>query len=180
MERARSYDRAVGPIRVFRLVEPPPVDDGQAWDVFLAYAHVDEKAVLRLAKELNRRQLRVFFDRWEIGPGQETRQRLEQGLGGCAHGLVVMSSHTLTRPWVQAEYSALLDRATTQGSLLIPVLIGSDDTALPPFLRARHPVDLRGVSTEDYRERIGAVARAIRGQRPGPPSRMRGRSRSRE
>ncbi|MCA9649918.1 MAG: TIR domain-containing protein [Myxococcales bacterium] len=158
-----------------RLVEPPPRDDGRAWDVFISYASADEEPVRRLAEELHHRQLRVFFDRWEIGLGEEVRQRLERGLDGCTHGLIAMSPRTMTRPWVQAEYSALLDKATTHGRLLIPVLIGRETTTLPPFLRARRLVDLRGLTTEAYRERVGDIAQALRGRRPGPPSRLRRR-----
>ncbi|MEX1361889.1 MAG: TIR domain-containing protein [Nannocystaceae bacterium] len=159
--------------RTTRLVEPPPAHDGRAWDVFLSYASADEQLVQRLAEELHHRQLRVFLDRWEVGFGEDVRQRLEQGLDGSTHGIIAMSPSTMTRPWVQAEYSALLDKAMSQRRLLIPVLIGRGQATLPPFLRTRQLVDLRELPPPDYRERVGAIARALRGQRPGPPSRLR-------
>lgn len=179
------YDEGARPIlesrrgadpRTNRLVDPPVAHDGRAWDVFISYASTDEQPVQRLAQELHHRQLRVFLDRWEVGIGEDVRERLEQGLDGSTHGIIAMSPGTMMRPWVRAEYSALLDNARSQGRLLIPVLIGRGQATLPPFLRTRQLVDLRDLPPPAYRERVGAIARALRGQRPGPPSRLRRRS----
>lgn len=162
-----------------RLLTPPVDADGKAWDVFVAYNHEDREPVAELVEELHHRHLRVFYDEWEIGAGDEVRQRLEHGLEGSTHGLMALSPTTMSRPWVQAEYTALFEKAMVDGKLLIPVLVGRGDTKLPPFLRARQPVDLRGVSPEEFREQVGVIARAIRGQRPGPPPRSRRRGRPR-
>lgn len=162
---------------VTTVVEPPPDDDGMTWDVFIAHADIDQAPALRIAEELHHRHLRVFVHAWEVGHGEQTVQRREQGVLGSTHGIVAMSARTMAEPWVQAQYHALLDKAVRHERRLIPVLIGSGTTELPPFLRTRHFVDLRGISDEVYSERLDAIVRAIRGQRPGPPPRLRGRRR---
>jgi len=157
--------------RTVTLVAPPKNADGKAWDVFITYAQADREQVHRLAVELHRRQLRVFFDEWEVGLGEQVSRRLDDGVRGSNHGLVAVSSTTMTQPWVEAAYGALLDKAVTQGRRLIPVLMGDGDAQLPPFLRARRWVDLRGKSDQAYRRDVELIALALRGQRPGPPPR---------
>lgn len=157
-----------------RLVAAPKVADGLTWDVYIAYAKADREEVRQLAVELHQRHLRVFFDEWELAAGEEVARRLEQGVEGSTQGLLAVSPHTMAEPWVQTQYIALLDKAVTEGRRLIPVLVGRGDAKLPPFLRTRHPVDLRGSTPEEYREQVGVIARALRGQRPGPPPRMTG------
>jgi hypothetical protein len=42
----------------------------------------------------------VFYDEWEIGPGDSIRQRLDHGLGQCTHFIAVLTSTSLHKPWV--------------------------------------------------------------------------------
>ena len=136
------------------LVQAPKDDDGREWDVFVSYAKTDADAVLQLAKELRRRQLQVFLDEWEIQYGDQLAQRLDHGVRGSSHGLLAVSSQTMTRPWVEAEYGAMLEKAVSERRRLIPVLIGEGDAQLPPFLRARRCVDLRGKSEAAYQREV--------------------------
>ncbi len=156
------------------LVAAPKADDGASWDVFISYAHADREWVRPLAAELHQRHFRVFFDEWEVSAGEVVTRRLEQGVEGSIHGLLAVSPRTMGQPWVQQEYAALLAKAVTEGRLLVPVLVGQGDAKLPAFLRTRQCVDLRGLKPEAQREQIGVIARALRGQRPGPPPRTSG------
>jgi hypothetical protein len=165
--------RAGADARQARLVAAPKTEDDAEWDVYITYAAVDREIVRQLAVELHERKLRVFFDEWTVGYGTVTSRRLEEGLRNALHGIVAASPRTMTEPWVKEQYAALLDNAVMRGRRLIPVLIGSDEADLPPFLRTRTPVTL-GVETGDaHRQAIDAIARAIRGLPPGPPPRRR-------
>lgn len=160
--------------RKTRFVAAPKANDGLAWDVFVSYAHADREVVRPLALALHQRHLRVFFDEWEITPGTVAVRRREQGVEGSTHGILAFSPRTMAQPWVQQEYVALLDKAVTEGRLLIPVLIGRGDAKLPLFLRARQPVDLRGLTGAALRDQVGLIVRALRGQPSGPPPRTTG------
>jgi len=155
------------------LVEAPAPDDGLHWDVYVAYAKHDRGLAHRLATELHQRHLRVFFDEWEIGEGEVRSHRREAGIHGSTHGVMILSPRTMEQPWVHEEYAALLDKAVMERKRLIPVLVGTGDANVPPFLRTRQPVDLRDGSGTPYGEGVEAIARALRGQRPGPPPRVR-------
>jgi len=155
------------------LVDAPAADDGTSWDVYVAYAKCDRELVNHLAAELDRRHLRVFFDEKEMTPGASKVGRREDGIYGSTHGLMAVSARTMEERWVKEQYYALLEKAVEEDKLLIPVLLGEGDANVPPFLRTRHPVDLRGASDDDVRRGLEAITRAVRGQRPGPPSRAR-------
>lgn len=149
---------------------PVAAAGGEGWDVFLSHAPADAAAVHELALELHGLGLRVFLDAWEIGPGDVVVHRLDQGLRESRTGVLVVSSASLRWPQVMQEYAVLLTRAVERGQRLIPVVLElGEGEELPPMLATRMPVDLRGVTGEARRLKVESIARAIRGERPGPP-----------
>ena len=115
----------------------------------------------------------MFLDEWELVGGDRVTGRLEEGIRDSASGVLVVSPHALSRPWVREEYEALLRQAVEQpGRRLIPVLYA--DAELPPFLANRLWVDFRGAGTTgpEYEARLGELVRALQGlpaaDRPGP------------
>ena len=115
------------------------------WDVFVSYGHGDAAWVRVLAGNLHRAGFEVFLDEWELVGGDRVTGRLEEGIRGAASGVLVVSPHALSRPWVREEYEALLRQAVEQpGRRLIPVLYA--DAELPVFLANRLWVDFRGAA----------------------------------
>jgi hypothetical protein len=107
----------------------------------------------------------VFFDEWELVGGDRVSGRLEEGIWGSASGILVVSPHALSRPWVREEYAVLLHQAVHEpGRRLIPVLYA--DAELLPFLATRLGVDFRGAGTTgpQYEARLGELVRALRGR----------------
>ena len=135
------------------------------WDVFVSYGHEDAEWVRVLAGNLHRAGFEVFLDEWELVGGDRVAGRLEEGIRGSASGMLVVSPHALSRPWVQEEYEALLRQAVQQpGRRLIPVLYA--DAELPPFLANRLWVDFRGAGTTgpEYEARLGELVRYLQGR----------------
>ena len=142
------------------------------WDVFVSYGHEDAGWVRVLAGNLHRAGFDVFLDEWELVGGDRVTGRLEEGIRGSANGVLVVSPHALSRPWVREEYEALLRQAVQEpGRRLIPVLYA--DAELPPFLANRLWVDFRGAGTTgpEYEARLGELVRSCGAARPrtGPP-----------
>jgi TIR domain len=50
------------------------------FDVFISYGHQDQAWVHTLAKNLYRAGLEVFYDEWEIGPGDVLVHQLDEGI----------------------------------------------------------------------------------------------------
>ncbi|WP_239341217.1 tetratricopeptide repeat protein, partial [Frankia sp. CiP3] len=143
---------------------------GERYDVFVSYGHADEVWVRALVENLHAAELRVFFDDWEIAPGDRWVERLEDGVAGSVAAVVVCSPASLERPWVRDEYEALLRRSNDEGLRLVPVVIG--EVVLPPFLGNRHYVDFRGTGGDEaaYRVTFEALLRGLRGQRGPRPA----------
>jgi tetratricopeptide (TPR) repeat protein len=136
----------------------------ERWDVFVSYGHGDAEWVRVLAANLHRTGLSVFLDEWEMGGGDSIVGRMEEGIRGSASGVLVVSPHSLSRPWVREEYEALLRQAVEiPGRRLIPVLYA--DAELPLFLANRAWVDFRGTATTGpaYDASFERLVRALRG-----------------
>lgn len=150
---------------------PTPLEDAMAetWDAFISYARADQDWVRRLAINLHDLGLDVFLDEWEIGPGDVLMHRLDAGLLHSRTGVLVVSPAALERPWVQNEYAAMMTRAVAGQQRLIPVLL--NDAEMPPLLASRLYIDFRHADGPAYTAKVLELARALRGERPGPPPR---------
>jgi hypothetical protein len=129
------------------------------YDAFITHAPADLVAAQRLLAELGHVGIRCCLTAWE----KRNSLAVEAALESSRHGIVLMTGATMREPWVQEEYAVLLTKAVEQGRRLIPVLVGDGrDVTQPPFLRTRHPVDLRGASDDAYADGIRIIARALR------------------
>jgi tetratricopeptide (TPR) repeat protein len=139
------------------------------FDVFISYGHQDQTWVRILAENLYRAGLEVFYDEWEIGPGDVLVHRLDEGIRTSRNGILIVSPASLSRPWVAEEYAAMLTRTVAGQQRLIPVLLG--EAELPPFLAARVWVDFRHADGPEYDRRVSQLVAALRGERPPRPVR---------
>ena len=128
--------------------------------VFISHSSKDKAAVEALAQALRARGgIDPWFDKWEIGPGDDIVAAINAGLDEAGVGIIVFSRHTRESGWVEAEVSYLTYARIQEGKVLIPVTVG-DDAWVPPLLR---PLARRGI------HEIDAIADAVLGRKPGPP-----------
>ena len=103
--------------------------------VFLSHASEDKDFVVELASQLRKRGVDVWLDRWEILPGDSLVDKIfEQGIATAKAVIVVLSRHSVDKPWVREELDAAVVRKINHLSKLIPVVI--DDCKVPEALRA--------------------------------------------
>jgi hypothetical protein len=105
-----------------------------SFDVFLSYAHADSEWVRVLAENLHQAGLNVFFDDWEIGPGDVLVHKLDEGILKSQNGALVVTPASLSRPWVLQEYATMMTRAVEGKQRLIPVLLADADALPAGFL----------------------------------------------
>src|SRR5438270_335997 len=139
------------------------------FDVFISYGHQDQAWVRTLAENLYRADLEVFYDEWEIGPGDVLVHGLDEGIRTSRTGILVVSPASLARPWAAEEYAAMVTRAVPGQQRLIPVLLS--EAELPPFLAARVWVDFRHADGLEYDRRVSQLVAALRGERLSRPGR---------
>src|SRR5437879_2840784 len=94
----------------------------EGFDAFVFYSPEDQAWVRTLVENLERLGLHVFWDEWELMPGDVLVHGLDRGILRSRSGILVCSPSAMAKPWVQAEYAAMMTRAVQSGQRLVPVL----------------------------------------------------------
>ena len=103
--------------------------------VFLSYAFEDKELARRIAEALQSNGIDTWWDNWCINAGDSIRQRIDEGLADCTHFVVLLTSHSVGKPWVRQEMDAGLVRKLNTGSKFIAVRSGLLVRELPPLLQ---------------------------------------------
>ncbi|MEU4445118.1 toll/interleukin-1 receptor domain-containing protein [Actinosynnema sp. NPDC050801] len=115
------------------------------YDLFISYSHRQREFVQALAVKLRRSQLRVWFDDWEMQPGDYLRDRIVSGIGQSRYLLVLMSTDALTSNWVKYELNCgITSEIEALGVVVIPALAPEMSPELLPLdLKAKYYRDMR-------------------------------------
>ncbi len=136
----------------------------ERFDVFISYAHRDRPEWAEtLAGNLHQMGFEVFLDAWEIGPGDRLVHKLDEAILKSRHGVLVITSSYFDRPFVKAEYEAIMHRAIQGEQRVIPLVV--DDVEIPPLLAPTVRIDFRGADGPTYDRKLEELARALRGQK---------------
>jgi hypothetical protein len=73
------------------------------YDVFLSHSSKDKAVVRAIAERLRADGLRVWFDEWEIKPGDHIQAKIEEGLEHSRVLVLCMSAHAFGSDWAQLE-----------------------------------------------------------------------------
>ena len=138
--------------------------------VFISHAGEDnERFVFGFAEKLYAEGIEAWVDRWEMRPGDSIIDRIfEEGIAQAQAMIVVISEHSVDKPWVRAELNAGAVRRIEGLSHLIPVVIGEvDDAQIPESLR--NVLWIRIANLDDYDAEFSQIVDAIYGHREKPP-----------
>lgn len=130
--------------------------------IYLAHASEDKEMVRPLAEALMANGVEVWFDEWEIEPGESLRQKMEEGLLGMTHFVVMLTPTALTKKWVSMEIDVGMVQKVGGESHFVPLLVGVEPKDLPPFLRTMLGVRFDPSSPEqvkDLFDRLHGVSR---------------------
>lgn len=131
-------------------------------DVFLCHNTVNKQEVERLASKLKKRRVKVWFDKWDLMPGQNISNELEVIIYNVPSVIVVISDDGLG-PWQKEEINACLRESKKRKIQLIPVILkGStrsiESLEIPEFLKSFSVHDLRnGLGKKNIDKLIDAV-----------------------
>jgi WD40 repeat protein len=144
---------------------------GFKYHVFLSHNSADKPVVEELAVRLRREGIEPWLDKWNLIPGQESQQALEQGLADCASCAVFIGPGGLG-PWQNEEMRAAIARRVGEKGChfrVIPVLLPGmgrpERGRLPAFLTTTTWVEFH--SSLDEAEAFRRLVCGIRGQEPG-------------
>jgi hypothetical protein len=107
--------------------------------IFLSYSSEDKFIVTRLAEDLQKVGVDVWFAEWELQVGDDIPQRLDEALTTCEIFAVVWSSNSANSKWVRRELSAAVAQADDSARRLLPLKIS--DAEMPPLIAGRKYAD---------------------------------------
>ncbi len=101
--------------------------------VFISHNRADKIEARLLAQALTQQGVNVWFDEWEIRPGDSIAGGIEQGLSDANVFVLVWSAAAAASSWVGTELRAYLHRRVSDHSLrIIPIWL--DDTPAPALV----------------------------------------------
>ena len=102
-------------------------------DVFLSHGSPDKPWVRTLVTELQDRGLSVFLDEQNLQPGENWVLGLSDALKNSRAFVLVLSRHTLERPWVEHEWASYMAEHGPR-QIIVPVIL--EQANLPTFLKS--------------------------------------------
>lgn len=131
------------------------------FDTFLSYNSKDKRFVRRLVEELDKRKIKVWFDEWELPPGQSWQIAVEQIIETAKSALVLIGGEGLGQ-WERPEMRACINQFILREIPVIPVLLpgASSQPKLGVFLEEFSRVDLReGLSKNELNRLVWGITR---------------------
>lgn len=134
---------------------------------FVSHASEDkDRFVVQFATNLRAHGVDVWLDRWEIKAGDSLVQTIfEEGIKSADVFIIVISSVSVTKPWVREELDAGMVRKIAKCCRLIPVVIDACD--VPGALKHLKWVCIR--DTASYEKELSEILAAIFGASDKPP-----------
>ncbi|MEB3167964.1 MAG: TIR domain-containing protein [Synechococcaceae cyanobacterium] len=113
-----------------------------SYDVFLSHSSADKPVVRELAERLKAAGLRVWFDSWQIRPGDHISTAIEAGLEHAAVLLFCMSANAFGSDWAQLEsHTAIFRDPLNRDRRFVPLRL--DDAPIKAMLRGYAYLDWR-------------------------------------
>jgi len=104
--------------------------------VFIIHASEDkERFVVDFATKLRSNGVDAWVDQWEIHVGDNLIDKIfEQGISEADFFIIVISHHSIQKPWVQEELNAAAIKRIKNDTKIIPVIIDRD-VVVPEVLK---------------------------------------------
>lgn len=133
------------------------------YHVFISHASEDKDDFVRpLAKSLQHKGLTVWYDEFSLNLGDSITESINYGLANSAYGIVVISSHFLSKKWTQRELNALFATEGANENKILPIWykIEFDE------IRQRSPLladisAIKASSAEDVKKVVASILKVV-------------------
>jgi hypothetical protein len=141
-------------------LEKPDVAREKYHGIFLSHTSDDKPFVRQLRKDLIDRGVpRVWIDEAEIEIGDSLIAKIEEGIKSTRYIGVVLSSKSITAPWVKKELDIAMTREIAGGEVIVLPLLYEKCT-LPAFLEGKLYADF--TKTSRYEDALAKLLRRLR------------------
>ncbi|MGE3845058.1 MAG: toll/interleukin-1 receptor domain-containing protein [Vicinamibacterales bacterium] len=96
------------------------------WDAFISHASEDKAAIVEpLSVALQTLGVSVWYDEFELKPGDSLSKSIDEGLAESRFGIVVLSRAFLGKPWTDRELRGLVAKEIDEGRpVILPIWYG--------------------------------------------------------
>lgn len=125
------------------LVSNPPYSRSRKrHDVFICHSSGDKRFVRRVANDLGARGFKVWFDEFEMLPGDSLYDKIQHGIRTSAWFVVVLSPDSVGSKWCRRELHHALEEEFERGRVyVVPALYRQCE--VPGFLKEKLWADFR-------------------------------------
>ena len=133
------------------------------YDVFVSHAWEDKESFAdEFVKELNKLNLRVWYDTSQIKWGDSMRAKIDEGLKKSKFGVVVLSPDYIKegKYWTKAELDGLFQLESVNGKTLLPVwhnLTKKDVMAYSPIIASRLAMTTASMTPSEIAEELAKL-----------------------
>ena len=118
----KVQDWIINPEQYFKLSPFGTDSSDHPYDVFISHTTEDKDEIVRpLAEALITRNIRVWYDEFELRIGDNLRGKIDEGLANSRFGIVVLSPTFFEKEWPQYELDALVVREMADKSVILPI-----------------------------------------------------------
>ncbi|MCA1021805.1 toll/interleukin-1 receptor domain-containing protein [Halobacillus litoralis] len=118
--------------------------------VFLSHSKKDHEIIEKIAMDLRKYKIDVWYDDWEINPGDSLRDRIfEDGIPNCDLFFVYLTDNSIDSNWVKRELDASLIQKSRNKGFNILTFVSSEE------IRSKVPLDIASlnlaiINNEEY------------------------------
>lgn len=129
--------------------------------VFISHASEDkERFVLDFSKKLRENGVDAWLDKWEMLPGDSLVDKIfEEGIKEADFFIIVLSKHSVNKPWVREELNASFVKRIGKNSKIIPIVL--DNCTVPECLQSTIWENIH--NHESYEENFTRILNSIFG-----------------
>jgi hypothetical protein len=124
--------------------------------VFLCHSSSDKLFVDRLASDLEKVNIGVWYDKWEIKVGDSLIEKIQDGLDKNDYLTVILSPESVISEWVKRELNSALMREIKEKKIVVlPCLLRN--CIRPTFLEEKKCADFRNSYEDGFTELLLAI-----------------------
>lgn len=113
--------------------------------IFLSHSSSDKPLVEQIFLELQKEELNVWFDKYEIDFGDSITEKINQGLSKSELGIICLSKSFLSSSWAKSEMNFFIQkRINNNQKNFICLILDLEHSEIPPLLQ-----DYRYITTKD-------------------------------
>jgi hypothetical protein len=129
--------------------------------VFISYSHADREVVHELIDYLDKSQIDVWVDEWEILVGDSLVKKVNEGINDSDFLIAVLSNNSTQSKWVQEELNAatVVNIEAKKRAFILPLVV--DNCEIPPLLRHRKYASYKDAPQKAFRDIVDTIRRHI-------------------